>query len=286
MEIPGIARTIREPAVDLAGTRLLVVDDNELNRVIAREALERAGARVETAADGEAAIDRLRIGGFDIVLMDLQMPGVDGYTAARRIRSELGIPSSALPILAITASAAPDEWRRVADAGIDDLILKPCSPELLRRRIAAHLRVHVVPTAPRAEPLRCVIIDGGDVAGAVLRQYVQRQPYLRLLAAHRSVAGAASHPGNGVDLVYLDIDLPEPGGLELICRLQPRAGVIIVTAWPDRALAALRPACPAAGVATAGWLLKPIDHGRFLRATLEAGRRHTAGAHRADGTRV
>jgi PAS domain S-box-containing protein len=146
LEIPYSRGTARpaEPgrmdeAVDLTGVRILVAEDNEMNRLVTRAVLTAAGAEVETVNDGAEAVFLLRALPFDLVLMDLQMPGMDGYHAARQIRGELGMPSGTLPILALTASATIDERRQIEAAGMDDLILKPCEPTLLKRRIAAHI---------------------------------------------------------------------------------------------------------------------------------------------------
>ena len=84
---------------------MLVVEDNAMNRLVARRTLEAWGVAVEEACDGAEGIAAVAEGGpFDLVLMDLQMPGVDGLEATRHIRQTLGVPSDDLPILALTAS--------------------------------------------------------------------------------------------------------------------------------------------------------------------------------------
>jgi len=143
---PDLPDPVAEEVVDLRGARILVVEDSEINRMVTRQTLLSAGAQVECAEDGEEAISLLRALRFDLVLMDLQMPNVDGYEAAWRIRTELGRHASELPILALTASAADSERRKVAAAGMDDLILKPCDPMLLKRKVAAHLSRRVPST--------------------------------------------------------------------------------------------------------------------------------------------
>lgn len=115
----------------LLGWRLLVAEDNEINRSLIEKILEHAGAEVVLAVNGQAAVDVLRQpdAHFDAVLMDLQMPVMDGYTASRTIRDELGLLD--LPIIAVTAHAMSGEREKTAAAGIDDLIVKPIDVELL-----------------------------------------------------------------------------------------------------------------------------------------------------------
>ena len=115
----------------LAGLRLLLVEDNEINQGVARDILERTGAGVEVVGDGQAAVDALRRGGgrFDAVLMDVQMPVMDGYEATRIIRGDLGL--TALPIIAITANAMDTDRQKSREAGMDAHIGKPMDVEAL-----------------------------------------------------------------------------------------------------------------------------------------------------------
>lgn len=116
----------------LANLQLLVVDDNEINRSLMEKILSRAGARVVLANNGRAAVEALQVPGakFDMVLMDLQMPVMDGYTATRVIRGELGLVD--LPIIAVTAHAQTKDRVESRRAGMSGLILKPvCVDDLL-----------------------------------------------------------------------------------------------------------------------------------------------------------
>ena len=108
----------------ILGARILVVDDIDLNRKVAKELLEGIGFLVELASDGRQALQKLaRDGPFDAVLMDLQMPGMDGYETTQRIRSN---PThSQLPIIALTAHAVGDIWAECQAAGMTDYSTKP-----------------------------------------------------------------------------------------------------------------------------------------------------------------
>jgi two-component system, sensor histidine kinase len=123
--------------VHLGGAHILLVEDNVLNRDVARRILEDAGARVSTAVNGREAVEQVQAGAFDLVLMDIQMPEMDGFEASWRIRHDLGISARELPIVALTATALTDEHRRAEAAGMSDYILKPFRPEALLRRVRA-----------------------------------------------------------------------------------------------------------------------------------------------------
>lgn len=120
---------------------VLVADDNAVNRKVAARILERAGHAVELVGDGEAALDALaeaaRSGaGFDLVLMDVNMPLMDGIEATRLFRfEELGRPRR-VPVLGLTADATPETARRCLEAGMDGCVSKPVRPEQLMREIA------------------------------------------------------------------------------------------------------------------------------------------------------
>ena len=111
----------------LEGVRVLVVEDNATNRLIATKLLENMGASVETAADGYAGVEAAERGGFDLILMDIQMPGIDGVEAARRIRA-LGGAAAATPIVALTANVLAHQRASYLDAGMDGVVGKPISP--------------------------------------------------------------------------------------------------------------------------------------------------------------
>jgi len=131
------------PAAALAqlGGRVLVVDDNSVNRRILARQVELAGASTDTAAGGEEALELMRRGHYDLVLADLQMPGMDGFDLARRIRArEQEDRLSRTPILAITASALEDQVSRTRDVGMDGLVTKPVGIEQLRATLDTWLK--------------------------------------------------------------------------------------------------------------------------------------------------
>ncbi|HLT19788.1 MAG TPA: response regulator, partial [Thermomicrobiales bacterium] len=107
-----------------APLRILVADDNPVNCRIAVLMLEKAGHRVDVVNGGAEAIEAVRGKAYDVVLMDVQMPGIDGLEATRRIRA-LPVAHAGVPVIAITANALQGDDQRCFEAGMDDYITKP-----------------------------------------------------------------------------------------------------------------------------------------------------------------
>ena len=133
----------------LKDARILLVEDNTFNQQIALEMLEDVGSSVCLAANGQEALDLLRQTAFDCVLMDVQMPLMDGLEATRRIRADPRL--NGLRVLAMTATATSEDRARCIAAGMDDFISKPIQPALMYRTIASWLPVHRLGLAPERE---------------------------------------------------------------------------------------------------------------------------------------
>jgi signal transduction histidine kinase/CheY-like chemotaxis protein len=121
----------------LQGIRILLADDDAVNTLVARLMLERYGCLVTAVANGRQAVEAVDAQPFDLVLMDCQMPEMDGYDATRAIRATGRF--DALPIIALTASAMTGDHKRSLDAGMNDHITKPIKPETLRETVARWL---------------------------------------------------------------------------------------------------------------------------------------------------
>jgi signal transduction histidine kinase/CheY-like chemotaxis protein len=131
----------------IAGLRVLVVEDNQLNASLVKLMLERDGCHVDCAGSGATALDLLHAQPWHVVLMDCQMPSMDGYATTRRWREiEVAEQRPRLPILALTAHAMADDRKKCLDAGMDDYLTKPVKLEDLRDAVSRLVMVDAGPT--------------------------------------------------------------------------------------------------------------------------------------------
>jgi len=169
----------------LRGARVLLAEDNELNRQVATELLMDAGMQVDAAMDGQQAVD-MALGNkaYDIVLMDMQMPVLDGLDATRAIRREM----AGLPIVAMTANAMEADRQRCMEAGMNGFVAKPIEPEdlwkELLRWVKPGLREAVAdqPAATQADETELPSkIDGLDMAAGLRRVLGKPARYVAML---------------------------------------------------------------------------------------------------------
>ena len=129
--------------IDFSNKRLLLVEDNVINMEIAKMILEQQGFMVETAENGKIAVDMVassEAGYYDAVLMDIQMPVMDGYTAARAIRALKDPQLAGIPILAMTANAFQEDVQAALDAGMQAHIAKPVDVNDLMEKLGKALK--------------------------------------------------------------------------------------------------------------------------------------------------
>jgi two-component system sensor histidine kinase/response regulator len=186
-----------ENLASIKGARILLVEDNDLNQEVATELLRDAGFIVDVANNGQIALQKVQHASFDLVLMDMQMPVMDGLSATREIRK---LPELAgLPIIAMTANVQASDRQRCTEAGMNDHLAKPIDPELLwqclLRWLAPRAGLPSAPgptAAPDGVPQGAGLAIPGHIAGldteAGLRRVLGKKPlYLSML--RRFVAG-------------------------------------------------------------------------------------------------
>ena len=141
-ELPNAVRKEDDPIEKLRGKRLLLVEDNELNREIAQELLIESGFEVDTAQDGSVAVDMMKNsapGYYSLILMDVQMPIMNGYDAARAIRALDNKELASVPIIAMTANAFDEDRKNALDSGMNDHVAKPININKLLQVLVAYL---------------------------------------------------------------------------------------------------------------------------------------------------
>ncbi|MEI6285737.1 MAG: response regulator [Bacillota bacterium] len=133
---------------DIQGATVLLVEDNSINQEVAAEILQQLGLNVVLASDGQVALDKIATQDFDLVLMDIQMPVLDGIEATKRIRKTKTLAE--LPIVAMTAHALASEVEKSISAGMNDYLTKPVDPDSLFRTLAKWI-------APGARPVAQIV---------------------------------------------------------------------------------------------------------------------------------
>jgi CheY-like chemotaxis protein len=219
------------------GARVLLVEDNPLNQQVAAEFLARAGMAVTIAGDGIEAVDRVQAGHFDLVLMDVQMPGMDGLQAARLIR---GLPhGQGLPIIAMTASALAQDRLDCLAAGMDGHVAKPIDPAELSRTLLAWIRPGARPAAAAAVATAnddAVVLTralpGVAVGAALERVAGDTRMYRRLLQGY-----VEHHGGDASRIAQLAAAGDRTGLARLAHSLAGSAGMLGLTEVASRAAA-------------------------------------------------
>ncbi|KQW00437.1 response regulator [Rhizobacter sp. Root1221] len=227
----------------LSGARILLVEDNAVNRELALDVLSRAGIGVSVACDGQEALDMLGLQHFDGVLMDCQMPVMDGYAATRALRQQPRLRD--LPVIAMTANAMVGDREKVLAAGMNDHIAKPIRFEDMFATLARWVHppaappesAGVVNDGAGADPLAG--LPGIDIRAGLVRAMGDDALYRRLLRMFRDAQGdfparfsAAREAGDAAEATRLAHDLKsvaatlgvsavhqEAMALEQACRL-------------------------------------------------------------------
>lgn len=186
------ADTPASSSISFAGKKLLLVEDNKINQMVAQLTLDKLGFAIDLAETGEEALDRVQKNTYDLVLMDIQMPVMDGLQASREIR-KLGGEFTRLPIIAMTAHALSGDREVSLEAGMNDHVTKPIERETLVRIIGKFLQPLAVNEAaeasetPSADSTALPQIAGINVAEGLDRIGNQWSAYERVLQHFRKI---------------------------------------------------------------------------------------------------
>jgi PAS domain S-box-containing protein len=131
-------KVIAKPVV-FTGKKILIVDDNEINLLIAKRILGKYELEIDFALNGEDAIEMVKKQSYDLVFMDIKMPGIDGFETTRFIRNLPGSYFRSVPIIALTASTLNNEYNKFKESGMNGHILKPFKPEEIKDLLSSHL---------------------------------------------------------------------------------------------------------------------------------------------------
>jgi two-component system sensor histidine kinase/response regulator len=142
---PAEPKQTNRPLPNHHSLHVLLAEDNTVNQILAARLLEKLGHKVVIAGNGKAALNALEAQSFDLVMMDVQMPELDGFAATVAIRAKEQMTKVHLPIIALTANAMTGDRELCLKAGMDDYIVKPINPALLKTTIE---RVMQAPASP------------------------------------------------------------------------------------------------------------------------------------------
>ena len=282
----------------LEGLRVLVVDDNDTNRRILEEMLASWRMKPEAVSDALAAIARLREHSprppFDVVISDCQMPGVDGFALARRIKRDRRLGD--LPIVMLTSAARPDDAERCRRIGVDACLTKPVKHSDLLETLATIFGAPAQrkpaqsprrPATPPERPLRVLVAEDNAVNRTLVTTLLHKRGHLikSVENGREAVDLILAAEAPQFDVVVMDLEMPEMGGLEATRTIRagenPAARRLPIVALTAHAMQGDRERCLESGMD--GYLSKPIDVDELV-ATVEqfgAGTNASAGSHTA-----
>jgi len=237
---PAMPRVIA-PAVPLVGGwrlvgRVLLAEDNPSTQLLVRNILEPAGCELVVTSDGREALAALEEGGYDLVLMDVQMPKMDGLEATRRLRER----GDSIPVIGFSAHLGERDIPDCFAAGMDSFLRKPFRAEqllaMLARWLGGEMPLEPTATAQCRPAARILVVEDDPHLQRLVQVLLQGQGYELELAEDGEEALKLS-AAKRFDLVLMDCNLPRMDGMETTCRLRQsgfRMPIIAMTAHTDR----------------------------------------------------
>ncbi len=247
--------------------RILLAEDNKDNQAVYRRMLEGAGYAIDIAENGREAVTAFRDAAYDLILMDLQMPEMDGREAAAQIRRlDTG---SRVPIIAFTALPSDPHRQECLDQGMNDFLNKPCDEQTL---------LSCIKTWQEKRPM-VLIVDDMKESRQLLKHYLKETPYDFSVAKNGVEAIAAFKKDDRIALILMDMEMPVMDGYTAARAIQSLMGdrnvpIIAMTAHAGehQVQQCLRAGCT-------GYLSKPVTSQSLMKALAEHLKRPDAALH-------
>lgn len=197
---------------------LLIVDDNDMNRDLLARRLSQAYYNVLTSATGSEALEVARSNDIDLILLDILMPGMDGYAVLEKLKADES--TRGIPVIMLTAVHEMDSVVRCFELGADDYLTKPYNIPFVRSRIATCLRgKQVKENESEPESAKILVVDDNSVNRDMLQRRLEREGYV-VETAENGKQALEKVKTEKFDLVLLDILMPEMDGYDVLRSLK------------------------------------------------------------------
>lgn len=202
--------------------KILYVEDNDDNVFMLKPRLERKGYEVLIAADGKEGVYLAKNQNPDLILMDLDLPILDGWEASKQLKNDSS--TKHIPIIALSARVMAEDKNKAMDAGCDDFDSKPVDFNSLMAKIRSFLPDESEPIDEKKTPAddqrKILIVDDNDDNRYTLSEYLKREGFTNLVTAENGRIALDKLNENGFDLVLLDLNMPEMNGIEALRKIK------------------------------------------------------------------
>jgi CheY-like chemotaxis protein len=193
--------------------KLLIIDDNDMNRDLLARRLKQAFYDVIDVNNGVDALKLVEEGGIDLVLLDILMPGMDGYEVLEKLKK--GETTKSIPVIMLTAVHEMDSVVRCFELGADDYLTKPYNIPFVKSRIATCLRGRMLNESGTGDLARILVVDDNSVNRDMLQRRLEREGY-SVDTAENGIQALEAMGKQSYSLVLLDILMPEMDGYDVL----------------------------------------------------------------------